>query len=122
MSSRMRMVSNSTLARETRMSPAITKPLSRIRSRMSIRFVVPATVGTRSIRRVSLYTGYAKKHELPLYRNWHHSAKAENPADKNKSTETTRTGAGEASRGGPVSQNFQYIGRFDAVFKSRVAR
>src|SRR6516225_4916316 len=47
---RMRIVSNSTLANEMRTSPAITRPLSRIRSRMSIRFVVvPETLGTRSI-------------------------------------------------------------------------
>jgi hypothetical protein len=46
---RIRMVSNSTFASETRMSPAMTSPLSRIRSRMSMRFVVPCTVGTLSI-------------------------------------------------------------------------
>ncbi len=44
-SKRMRMVNNSTLARDTRISPAITKPLSSTRSNMSIRFVVPDNVG-----------------------------------------------------------------------------
>lgn len=51
-SRRMRMVSSSTFAKEMRTSPATTSPLSRTRSRMSIRLVVPATVGTRSILRV----------------------------------------------------------------------
>src|ERR1700722_13813499 len=49
-SKRMRMVSNSTFANETRISPAITKPLSRTRSKMSTRFVVPETAGTLSIQ------------------------------------------------------------------------
>src|SRR4029077_14895788 len=48
-SSRMRTVSNSTLASETRMSPAITSPLSRTRSRISSRLAVPETVGTLCI-------------------------------------------------------------------------
>src|SRR5215472_5624449 len=48
-SRRMRMVNNSTLAREMRMSPAMTSPLSSTRSRMSIRLVVPETVGTLCI-------------------------------------------------------------------------
>ena len=48
-SSRIRMVSNSTFARETRMSPAITSPLSSTRSRISSRFAVPETVGTLCI-------------------------------------------------------------------------
>lgn len=43
------MVNNSTFASEIRTSPAITNPLSRMRSRMSSRFAVPETVGTRSI-------------------------------------------------------------------------
>src|SRR4051794_861835 len=46
---RMRTVSNSTLASETRISPAITSPLSRMRSRMSTRLALPDTVGKRSI-------------------------------------------------------------------------
>src|SRR5215468_1283911 len=48
-SNRMRIVNNSTLASEMRISPAITSPLSRTRSRMSIRLVVPETVGTLCI-------------------------------------------------------------------------
>src|SRR5215471_3244300 len=48
-SKRMRIVNNSTLAREMRMSPAITSPLSSTRSRMSTRLVVPETVGTLCI-------------------------------------------------------------------------
>ena len=48
-SSRIRIVSNSTFASETRMSPAITSPLSRTRSRISSRFAVPETVGTLCI-------------------------------------------------------------------------
>ena len=48
--SRILTVSNSTFAREIRISPAMTKPLSRTRSRISTRLVVPDTVGTRSIR------------------------------------------------------------------------
>ena len=46
---RMRIVSSSTFAKETRTSPAITNPLSRTRSRISTRLVVPETVGTLSI-------------------------------------------------------------------------
>jgi len=49
MSKRMRMVSNSTFANETRISPAITSPLSRTRSRISSRFAVPETEGTLCI-------------------------------------------------------------------------
>jgi hypothetical protein len=49
MSKRIRIVSNSTLASETRMSPAITSPLSRTRSRISSRFAVPETEGTLCI-------------------------------------------------------------------------
>src|SRR5437016_3631374 len=45
-SNRMRIVNNSTLAKEMRISPAITRPLSSTRSRMSRRLVVPETVGT----------------------------------------------------------------------------
>ncbi len=48
-SKRIRIVNNSTLASETRMSPAITSPLSRTRSRISSRFAVPETVGTLCI-------------------------------------------------------------------------
>src|SRR5581483_1219281 len=45
----MRMVSSSTLASEIRTSPAITRPLSSTRSRMSIRLAVPVSAGVRSI-------------------------------------------------------------------------
>lgn len=48
-SNRIRIVSNSTFASETRMSPAITSPLSSTRSRISSRFAVPETVGTLCI-------------------------------------------------------------------------
>src|SRR5205085_1264553 len=48
-SSRMRIVSNSTLASDMRTSPATTSPLSRMRSRMSSRLVVPETVAIRSM-------------------------------------------------------------------------
>jgi hypothetical protein len=48
-SSRIRIVSSSTFANAIRTSPAITNPLSRTRSRISTRFVVPVTVGTRSM-------------------------------------------------------------------------
>src|ERR1700760_4681029 len=48
-SKRMRIVSNSTLASEMRMSPAITSPLSSTLSRISSRFAVPETVGTLCI-------------------------------------------------------------------------
>jgi hypothetical protein len=43
------MVSSSTFASEMRTSPAMTRPLSRTRSRMSIRLVGPATLGKRSM-------------------------------------------------------------------------
>jgi hypothetical protein len=43
--SRIRMVSSSTFASAIRTSPAITNPLSSTRSRISIRLVVPETVG-----------------------------------------------------------------------------
>ena len=46
---RILIVSNSTFASAMLISPAMTKPLSRTRSRMSIRFVLPEMVGTRSI-------------------------------------------------------------------------
>src|SRR5947209_6819312 len=42
----MRIVNSSTFASEIRISPAITSPLSRTRSRISTRLVVPETVGT----------------------------------------------------------------------------
>ena len=49
MSKRIRIVSNSTFANETRISPAITSPLSRTRSRISSRLAVPETEGTLCI-------------------------------------------------------------------------
>src|SRR5581483_814014 len=48
-SRRIRIVSNSTLANETRISPAMTSPLSSTRSRISRRLAVPETVGTLCI-------------------------------------------------------------------------
>src|SRR5262249_50804799 len=48
-SKRIRIVSNSTFASETRISPAITSPLSRTRSRISRRLAVSETVGTLCI-------------------------------------------------------------------------
>ena len=55
-------MSNSTFANEIRTSPAITNPLSRTRSRISTRFVVPAVVGTRSIASVFLSAGNDAKY------------------------------------------------------------
>jgi len=48
-SRRILMVKSSTFAKAMLISPAMTSPLSRTRSKMSIRFVLPEIAGTRSI-------------------------------------------------------------------------
>ncbi len=67
---RMRIVSSSTLAREIRTSPAITRPLSSTLSRISRRLAVPETVGTlciifRKIQKRSLGTVQTRSIHVP---------------------------------------------------------